>query len=174
MKQSVPKRRHIKFRHRGITQKKTHNIQNTAKVWNQVWRVLAIGYPLHSPVSPSLPLPCVTVCHYISTGLYLLVYLLNAEKFGPDPCTLPRTVWVHHKPSYKLVRDAHNDETERDFWNSLYISRSKLDSNKRCAAYSCSVSTANSYKANALFYKEIMLKKHILRIRCGVLLTFLF
>jgi hypothetical protein len=32
---SVPKRRHIKFRRRGITQKKTYNIQNTAKVWNQ-------------------------------------------------------------------------------------------------------------------------------------------
>ena len=28
------------------------------------------GYPLHSPVSPSLPLPCVTVCHHTSTGLY--------------------------------------------------------------------------------------------------------
>jgi len=27
-------------------------------------------YPLHSPVSPSLPLPCVTVCHHISTGVY--------------------------------------------------------------------------------------------------------
>ena len=27
------------------------------------------GYPLHSPVSPSLPFPCVTVCHHISTGL---------------------------------------------------------------------------------------------------------
>ena len=33
--------------------------------------VKSIGYPLHSPVSPSLPLPCVTVCHHISTGLYL-------------------------------------------------------------------------------------------------------
>jgi len=28
------------------------------------------GYPLHSPVSPSLPQPCVTVWHHISTGLY--------------------------------------------------------------------------------------------------------
>ena len=28
------------------------------------------GYPLHSPVSPPLSLPCVTVCHHISTGLY--------------------------------------------------------------------------------------------------------
>jgi hypothetical protein len=32
--------------------------------------VKSIGYPLHSPVSPSLPLPCVTVCHHISSGLY--------------------------------------------------------------------------------------------------------
>jgi len=28
------------------------------------------SYPLHSSVSPSLPLPCVTVCHHISTGIY--------------------------------------------------------------------------------------------------------
>jgi hypothetical protein len=33
--------------------------------------VKSTGYPLHSPVSPSLPLPCGTVCHHISTGLYL-------------------------------------------------------------------------------------------------------
>ena len=32
--------------------------------------VKGTGYPLHSPVSPSLPLPCVTVSHHISTGLY--------------------------------------------------------------------------------------------------------
>jgi len=32
--------------------------------------VKGTGYPTHSPVSPSLPLPCVTVCHHISIGLY--------------------------------------------------------------------------------------------------------
>jgi hypothetical protein len=32
------------------------------------------GYPLHSPISPSLPLTCVTVCHHISTVLYVLFY----------------------------------------------------------------------------------------------------
>jgi len=36
MEQCVPKRRRIKFRRRGITQKKSYNIQNMAKVWNQV------------------------------------------------------------------------------------------------------------------------------------------
>jgi len=32
-----------------------------------------VGYTMFrgsSPVSPSLPLPCVTVCHHVSTGLY--------------------------------------------------------------------------------------------------------
>jgi len=32
--------------------------------------VKSIGYPLHSTVSLSLPLPCVTVCHHVSTGVY--------------------------------------------------------------------------------------------------------
>jgi len=37
-RQSVPKRQHINFRRRGNTQRKTHSIQNTAKVWNkQTW-----------------------------------------------------------------------------------------------------------------------------------------
>jgi len=27
------------------------------------------GYPLQSPVSPSLPLPCVTVCHHVSNAV---------------------------------------------------------------------------------------------------------
>ena len=32
--------------------------------------VKSTGYPLHLPVSPSLPLPCIAVCHHISTRLY--------------------------------------------------------------------------------------------------------
>jgi hypothetical protein len=37
--------------------------------------VKSTGYLLHSPVSPSLPVPCVTVCHHISTGVYKCVEL---------------------------------------------------------------------------------------------------
>jgi len=33
--------------------------------------VKGTGYSLHSPVSSSLPLPCGTVSHHISTGLYV-------------------------------------------------------------------------------------------------------
>jgi len=32
--------------------------------------VKGTGYPLHSTVSPSLPLPCVTVCHHISSATF--------------------------------------------------------------------------------------------------------
>jgi hypothetical protein len=31
--------------------------------------VKSTGYPLHSPVSPSLPLTCVTACHHTSTAI---------------------------------------------------------------------------------------------------------
>ena len=41
--------------------------------------VKGTGYPLHSPVSPSLPLPCVTVCHHASTGL-LTHYRWNRQR----------------------------------------------------------------------------------------------
>jgi len=42
--------------------------------------VKGTGYPLHSPVSPSLPLPCVTVCHHISTGVYQYQILKEYQK----------------------------------------------------------------------------------------------
>jgi hypothetical protein len=48
--------------------------------------VKSTGYPLHSRVSPSLPLPYVTVCHHISTGLYLIagsgIYSCCSDKAG--------------------------------------------------------------------------------------------
>jgi len=52
-----------------------------------VWSGLkGTGYPLYSPVSPSFPLPCVTVCHQVSAGLYQpnlhnLLYRLCTEKY---------------------------------------------------------------------------------------------
>ena len=37
--------------------------------------VKGTGHPLHSPVSPSLPLTCVIVCHHISIGVYFSAIL---------------------------------------------------------------------------------------------------
>jgi len=48
------------------------------------------GYPLHSHVSPSLPLPCVTVCHQVSTELYTLLSCLLVYKAN---YFLPLSIW---------------------------------------------------------------------------------
>jgi hypothetical protein len=45
--------------------------------------VKSTGYPLHSPVSPSLPLPCFTVCHHVSTGLHCSNSLCHSCLAGP-------------------------------------------------------------------------------------------
>ena len=42
------------------------------------------GYPLHSPVLPSLPLPCITMCHHISTGLHLRGELSYLAPLGSE------------------------------------------------------------------------------------------
>ena len=49
--------------------------------------VKGTGYPLHSPVSPSLPHPGVTVCHHISTGVYLLSRFKESRRISG--CSLP-------------------------------------------------------------------------------------
>jgi hypothetical protein len=62
--------------------------------------VKSTGYPLHSPVSPSLPLPCVTECHHISTGLFLYpcaaVICITYIKFPKTACCL-NSVFVFHE-----------------------------------------------------------------------------
>ena len=42
--------------------------------------VKGTGYQLLSPVSPSLPIPFVTVCHHISTGLYKFAIIIKKLK----------------------------------------------------------------------------------------------
>ena len=42
--------------------------------------VKSTGYPIHSPVSASRPLPCVTVCHHISTGVYFRMFQNFSER----------------------------------------------------------------------------------------------
>ena len=45
--------------------------------------VKGIGYPLHSPISPSLPFLCVAMCHDISSGVYqlCLVYCVSCRPY---------------------------------------------------------------------------------------------
>jgi len=79
-RQRVPKHRHIKFRRRGITQKKTYNIQKTAKVWNQEYSVL--NYLICS-MSIYLLGGWLTTCRYV-VSCDLFIYLSN--KIIPFVC----------------------------------------------------------------------------------------
>jgi len=44
--------------------------------------VKSTGYPLYSPVSHSPPLPCVTVCHHVSSGIYHWPIVLSTRQTG--------------------------------------------------------------------------------------------
>jgi hypothetical protein len=78
MEQSVPKRRNIKFRRRGITQQKAYNIQNTVKVWNK--ELFMIYYhaifqdPTESVANCGVHCDLNTdLVHFIYTNVWLLV-----------------------------------------------------------------------------------------------------
>jgi len=49
--------------------------------------VKSTGYPLPSPVSPTLPLPCFTLCHRISTGVYDAVSWMWKMRTNTVPVT---------------------------------------------------------------------------------------
>jgi hypothetical protein len=57
--------------------------------------VKSTGYPFHLPVSPSIPLPCVTVCHHISTGLY-------KQFWGREKSLAPAGIWTLDQPACSL------------------------------------------------------------------------
>ena len=66
--------------------------------------VKGTGYTLHSPVSPSLPLPCLTVCHHILTGVYQRLkrtccsYLQFIPIYSTSRAPFTRTaVYCHHR-----------------------------------------------------------------------------
>jgi hypothetical protein len=63
--------------------------------------VKSTGYPLHSPVSPSPPLPYVTVCHHISSGYTMFRGSVTSTGYplhspvSPSP-PLPYVTVCHH------------------------------------------------------------------------------
>ena len=72
------------------------------------------GYPLHSHVSPSLPLLCFTVCHQVSTELYYSVYtaISICHGFMLTGCWQDRDERITYTNCciYKVI--PHNDEQQ--------------------------------------------------------------
>jgi hypothetical protein len=72
--------------------------------------VKSTGYPLHSLVSPSLPLPCVTVCHHVSTDLYIYLSL-------PTLCTDCLEIWESQPPgTFRACPDPEGLFVCRSHW----------------------------------------------------------
>jgi len=74
MEQSVLKRRHIKFGRRGITQKKTYNTQNTAKVWNQEGYVSCIILKSWSKPASSTKFGVLSAVNTLGYLLFIIIY----------------------------------------------------------------------------------------------------
>jgi len=74
--------------------------------------VKSTGYPLHSPVSPSLPLQYVTVCHHISTGLYLR----NADTYRPN-YIVHHCKWTQSSPETQCIK--HTYRIQRNIFTRL-------------------------------------------------------
>ena len=80
--------------------------------------VKSTGYPLHSPVSPSFPLLCITMFHHISTGLYSILLLREQSSRN-----VKLTNQIHLKPRLK------RQEIQRNF-EMLSRNNCSMESNK--------------------------------------------
>jgi hypothetical protein len=67
------------------------------------------GYPLHSPVSPTLPLPCVTVCHQVSILLYKRQQAIRGRL----------TMRRHHKPCFHRKCSGNAETVSRSSWYAV-------------------------------------------------------
>jgi len=108
-RQSVPKRRYIKFRRRGITQKKTYNIQNTAKVWSQEASVLFQEIPhtlwnaqVHDHThnsSPCIPIPTHTNPIHALCSYFLIIHFNIAFPSTPRSLKWSLSIRFPHQNS---------------------------------------------------------------------------
>ena len=70
------------------------------------------GYQLHSHVSPSLPLPCVTVCYQVSTELYhsnrSWIHIARCSRIWGGDCSFHRGVSAKKRNSHQRKLSIRN------------------------------------------------------------------
>jgi hypothetical protein len=79
--------------------------------------VKGTGYPLHSPVSPSFPILCVTVYYHISTRLYIISVRVPSSKIMSRTCF----VRVKHEGHLRVDCPLYLQSLPADHWNSEVI-----------------------------------------------------
>jgi hypothetical protein len=60
------------------------------------------GYPLNSPVSPSLPLPCVTMCHKVSNTHYWQS-ICNAQSYHRSDFYFTCQLWQYYASENQVL-----------------------------------------------------------------------
>ena len=98
--------------------------------------VKSTDYPLHSSVSPSLPLTCVAVCHHISAGLY------HQNKHLPGAAHLQERYSRHRKgwpqkylQTNALVRNSKIPVIKYHSWQVIYFAYFLLDNSSASEFY---------------------------------------
>jgi hypothetical protein len=98
--------------------------------------VKSTDYPLHSSVSPSLPLTCVAVCHHISAGLY------HQNKHLPGAAHLQERYSRHRKGwpqkyllTNALVRNSKILVIKYHSWQVIYFAYFLLDNSSASEFY---------------------------------------
>ena len=71
------------------------------------------GYPLHSSVSPSLPLPCVTACHHVSSGVYDDFKVTHWKGFGNERSRPNKTHVIMSRP-FLVIKKNHDRPQSRN------------------------------------------------------------
>ena len=119
--------------------------------------VKSTGYPIHSPVSPSLPLPCVTVYHHVSSGLYHVLQEWKfsgwqvAVLFGRMAPTLGESsLW---NLFYITVLESRISRWFLDFLESLF------------PLIYCNVRLLHILPTQYLEFSHFVVKKHVLSLR---------
>ena len=116
-RQSVPKRRHIKYRRRGITQKKAYSIQNTAKVRNQEKFSNGLEHSCAHVMSLECQHVCCLsfygwkICAYESTVNSLPFCLLARKQYLFEVMTRELTWWTEilHSKKHLMSCRSHCD-----------------------------------------------------------------
>jgi len=94
--------------------------------------VRSTGYPLHSPFSPSLPLPRITVCHHVSTGLKqhsLFGFCFCISRTPVQHCLIFNCVPTATAGNYHIYLKSNNANSEHKFISLTLFQHNVLVSN---------------------------------------------
>jgi len=107
-----------------------------------VWGYWLPTPSLHSPVSPSLPLPCVTVCYQVSIALYISTDCMEIWRFSVD-CEERENIWSEQL--YVITSIMVAVYRYLSFWR-LFVPDEPHDHSLKFCTINCSSSLQNNNK----------------------------